>query len=466
MARITFLGAAETVTGSRHLLTVDRRKFLVDCGLFQGSRALRERNWENFGFEPRELDAIILTHAHMDHCGLVPRLVKQGFTGPIYASRGTCAIARVSLPDSGRLQEEEARHANKHGWSRHKPAMPLYTEREAYQALKQLEPISYEQFVELSGGSTFRFYPAGHILGSAFAEFYFPSGERILMSGDLGRYNRPILKDPTPIDYAEHLVIESTYGDRDHSDEDPRQFLVEACRDISDRPGALIIPSFAIGRTQELLYYLRELQDTNRIPKIPIFLDSPMATRTTLLTVQHDEDHDRDMRMSLEDERSPIQPASLTFVRDRHQSKELNRHPGPLIIISGSGMCTGGRIVHHLINRLGNPKTIVLFTGYQAAETPGRALIDGATTFSAMSRTVEVKASIRRLNSLSAHADRKEIEHWLGNFRTPPRTTFLVHGEPPAQQALADRLRERLGWEIVIPKLGQSFDLSPEPAKT
>lgn len=456
---LTFLGAAQTVTGSRHLLRHEGRTILVDCGLFQGGRELRERNWGEWGFDPRELDAVIVTHAHLDHVGLLPRLVREGYQGPVYATRATVALARVSLPDSGRIQEEEARNANKHGWSRHSPAEPLYTERDTYEALKRFRPLRYFEFHDLPGGGTWRFMPAGHIMGSAFAEIYFKNGERVLMSGDLGRHDRPIIKDPTPVEFAEYLVLESTYGDRDHSDEDPEAVLEATVREVWSQGGALIVPSFAIGRTQELLYYVRKLQDEERIPRIPIFVDSPMASRTTLLTMEHDEEHDHDMKLALEYGRSPIEPAHLTMVRDRNQSKALNSHPGPLMIIAGSGMANGGRIVHHLLARLDDPRTVVLFTGFQAKGTAGRALLEGAEEWRAMGRSVPVRASVRTLTSLSAHADRKEILAWLRGFKAPPKHTFLVHGEPEAQESLRDRIVAELGWDVTIPAPGETRSL-------
>lgn len=457
--RITFFGAARTVTGSRHLIEHNGRTVLVDCGLYQGSRELRERNWAEFDFDPARLDAVILTHAHMDHIGLIPRLVREGYRGPFYATRATCALARISLPDSARIQEEDARNANKHGWSRHKPALPLYTEKEAYAALKQLEPLRYHEFTDLPGGGTWRFLPAGHILGSAFAEVYFANGERILMSGDLGRRDRPILKDPTQVDFAEYLVVESTYGDRDHPKEDPAVVLERLLNDQWQTGGALLVPSFAIGRTQELLYHIRQLQDAGRVPRIPVYVDSPMASATTLLTFQFDEELDHDARISLVDDPSPIRPHVFEMVRDRSQSKALNSHKGPLVIIAGSGMCNGGRIVHHLLNRLDDAKTTVLMTGFQAKGTPGRALLEGKPEWRMMGRTVNVAARIEKLNSLSAHADRSEIMAWLGGFKEPPRQTFVVHGEPEAQDALCDQVRRELGWNILAPEMGDSFDL-------
>lgn len=459
--RIRFCGAARTVTGSRHLITIENKRILVDCGLFQGSRDLRERNWAPFAIPPSEIDAVVLTHAHMDHIGYLPKLVREGFHGPIYATRATLDLCRISLPDSGRLQEEEARYRNRHGLTRHSPAEPLYTERDAYACLKRFEPVHYHQFHSLPGGATWRYMPAGHILGSAFAEIYFPNGERVLMSGDLGRYDRPILHDPYAVDLAEFLVIESTYGDRIHSDEDTEGKLESLIKEAHQTGGAILVPSFAIGRTQELLYYLKKLQRAGRMPRTPIFVDSPMASSTTQVYEQIAEEHDSEAKLSFQQKDDPMEPDGLTFVRDREQSKALNVRRGPMIIISGSGMANGGRIIHHLAQRLDDPVTIVLFTGYQAEGTLGRRLIEGAEEVSILGRMTPVKAKIEKLNALSAHADQAEIMKWLGNFKSPPRKTFIVHGEPPAQEALRQKIVSELGWPVEIPDHLQEFELAP-----
>lgn len=456
---LTCYGATETVTGSRHLIEANGKRILVDCGLFQGPSELRALNWQAFPVPPSEIDAVVITHAHMDHIGYLPRLIKDGYTGPIYATGATVALARISLPDSGRLQEEEARFANKRGYTQHKPALPLYTEKDAYMVLKQMEKVPYRSFFPLPGGLQWQYLPAGHILGSAFAEIYFPEGDRILMSGDLGRFNTAVIKDPTACDFAEYLMIESTYGDRLHSKEDTRGQLAQILRDAFENGSTVIVPSFAIGRTQELLYMIHDLQDEGACPRIPIYIDSPMAVSTTDVYRAALEEHDEAMREELDLGHLPLDPAGVQFVRDRNQSKALNSTSGPMVIIAGSGMANGGRVVHHLYQRLGDPSTHVVFTGYQAEGTLGRRLIEGDPTVRIFGEEVDVRAKVDKLNGLSAHADQSEMMHWLGNFRTPPKRTFIVHGEPTAQAVLQEKIRTKLGWNTEIAKFGEVYPL-------
>ena len=457
--RIKFCGAARTVTGSRHLITVGDSKILVDCGLFQGGRELRERNWAPFPIAPHEIDSVVVTHAHMDHIGYLPRLVREGYKGPIYATHATVALSQISLPDSGRLQEEDARHRNRNNLTRHKPALPLYTEAEAFKCLKQFKVVGYHQLHDLPGGASWRYLPAGHILGSAFAEMYFPNGERVLMSGDLGRYDTPIIIDPWKVDFAEYLVVESTYGDRIHSDENPEEKLAEILGDAYQAGGAVIIPSFAIGRTQEVLFYLKRLQRAGKMPRMPIFVDSPMASSTTRVYQKEALEHDPESKLLFEADDDPMEPEGLSFVRDSEESKALNVRKGPMIIIAGSGMANGGRVVHHLAQRLSRPETTVLFVGYQAEGTLGRQILEKAPEVHILGRPVEVRARVAKLNSLSAHADQAEIMKWLGGFKTPPKKTFIVHGEPPAQEALRRKIEAELGWTVAVPEHLEEFEL-------
>lgn len=456
---ITFLGAAETVTGSKHLLTLNGHRVLVDCGLFQGDKELRARNWQPFPIDPREIEAIVITHAHLDHIGYLPKLVRDGYSGPIYATKATIDLSRISLPDSGRMQEEDARYANKHGLTQHNPALPLYTEDDAFHCLKLFKPLHYYQFQDLPGKAQFQFIPAGHILGSGFAEIYFENGERILMSGDLGRYNTPIIKDPTTIEFAEYLVIESTYGDRLHAQEDTEGKMAGIFSKAFEEGGVVLVPSFAIGRTQELLYFINDLQEQKKLPRIPIYIDSPMATTTTGVYASAQEEFDNDMKIRVGNGNKPLGPENVTFVRDGEQSRALNSQKGPMVIIAGSGMANGGRIVFHLLHHLADPSTVVLFTGYQAQGTMGRELIEGAHKVHIHGMEVPVRASVEVLNSLSAHADQGEILAWLSKFKQPPKRTFIVHGEPPAQHALQAKIKEQLGWDTLIPKQGQSAEL-------
>lgn len=459
MQSIGFYGAAETVTGSRHIITVNGKKILIDCGLFQGERQTRDLNWEPFPIPPHELDLVVITHAHLDHIGWLPRLVDQGYQGPIYSTRATMELARISLPDSGRLQEEDARHRNKNNLSRHKPALPLYTEQMAYNCLKQFEAKPYDTMISLPGEATFRFLFAGHIMGSAFIELYFPNGERILMTGDLGRFNTPIIKDPTIVENAEYLTIESTYGDRLHPTENPMIKLEAIMNDTFQRGACLLVPSFAIGRTQELLYFISLIQKKGNAPRLPIYIDSPMATSVTHIYEKDHDEHDEETELAEKANLSLLEPQGLNYVRDREQSIALNRADGPMMIISGSGMANGGRILHHLLHRLNSPSTTVLFTGYQAVGTLGRRLLDGNPTVRIMGQEIDVRAKIDKMNALSAHADQGEILKWLGYFKKPPKKTFIVHGEPGPQAVLQQKIRDTLGWDVVIPVRGQSFDL-------
>jgi len=453
---IEFMGAARTVTGSKHLLTINGKKILVDCGLYQGSRELSDKNRDPFLFDPAELDAVIVTHAHTDHIGLLPKLIREGYTGKFYATPATIGIAQVSLPDSGRLQEEDARHRQKRGladWE------PLYTEDEAYRTLGHFLPLHYYQMQSLPGHAQFRFIPAGHIFGSGMAEIYFENGERILMGGDLGRFDAALIRDPAMVDFSEYLVLESTYGDRFHAQENVEEVLQGIFEDAFAHSRVILVPSFAIGRTQEMLYHITNLQRKGVMPRIPIYVDSPMAVAATKIYDRTKEDQDPDFKQLEEDGFNPLEPANLTLVRDSNQSKELNSRPGPFMVIAGSGMANGGRILHHLKHRLADPNTVVLFTGYQANGTLGRRILEGEQEVNILGDEIPVNAEVNKLNSLSAHADQGEIMRWLKGFKTPPKKTFLVHGEPTAMETLAEKIKSDLGWHVEMPVEGQVFQL-------
>ncbi len=453
MATIQFLGAAGTVTGSRFLLEHEGQHVLIDCGLFQGPKLLRERNWAPSPVDAKTIDAVVLTHAHIDHTGGLPRLVREGYRGPIYSTPGTRDLCGLLLPDSARIQEEEARYANKAGYSRHKPALPLYGEEDAHAALALFESFGYERTRQLVPGITVRFVRAGHILGSAICVFELASTkQRVVFSGDLGRYNAPILKDPQAVDAATTLLVESTYGDRQHDDTDGRrQVLADAVNDVVRRGGIMVVPAFAVGRTQELLYHLGNLEAEQLIPELPVFVDSPMACDATPIYLAHREDHDLEFTDIAANGRPPLQTKRTSFVRSANESKALNAFKGPGIIISASGMATGGRILHHLKHRLPKEQNTVLFVGYQSEGTRGRRLLEGEKEIKIHGELVPVRAKVSQVSGFSAHADWKEMLKWMEGFTAPPRQTLLIHGETSALEANRQRLEAR-GWPSYVPR--------------
>ena len=455
MASIRFLGAAGTVTGSRFLLEAAGRRVLVDAGLFQGLKELRLRNWAPFPVPPDSIDAVVLTHAHIDHSGALPLLVRSGFRGEALCTPATADLARIMLPDSARLQEEEARYANEKGFSRHAPrALPLYEVADAAAALERLRTLRYGRPREILPGFTLVYSRAGHILGSASALLTVAghSGDpiKILFSGDLGRYDAPILPDPEPPPEADFLVVESTYGDRAHPPDTAAAALEREILAGVARGGAIVVPAFAIGRTQEVLFLLRELEQAGRIPSLPVFVDSPMATDATPVYRAHREDHDTQMDALLDRGVEPLCPRRLTFTRTTEQSKAINHVHGPCIIVSASGMATGGRVLHHLERRLPDPSTTILLVGFQAAGTRGWRLQNGAATVRMHGKDVPVRARVVSLPGFSAHGDRDEVGRWLDGASRPPRRTFCVHGEPGALAAQAARIASR-GWEVHVP---------------
>jgi len=463
MASIRFLGAAGTVTGSRFLVEASGRRVLVDAGLFQGMKPLRLRNWAPFPVEPGSIDTVVLTHAHIDHAGALPLLVRSGFRGPAYCTPATLDLARLLLPDSGRLQEEEARFANQKGYSKHAPhALPLYTEADALLALGRLLPLPYGRRLEVLPGVTLAFSRAGHILGSASVTLEVARDRgaplRLFFSGDLGRYGAPILPDPEPPGAADVMLVESTYGDRSHPAEPPADELAREVLSSVRRGGALVVPAFAIGRTQEVLFLLRQLEQARRIPELPVFVDSPMAVDATAIHLAHRDDHDREMASLLARGMEPLRPARLTFARSPEQSKAINRVDGPCIILSASGMATGGRVLHHLARRLPDERTTVLLVGYQAAGTRGWSLQNGARTVRIHGEDVPVRARVAAVSGFSAHGDRTEIARWLDGAPEPPGRVFCIHGEPTALEANADRIRAR-GWDVQVARDQETVEL-------
>jgi metallo-beta-lactamase family protein len=463
MATIQFLGATRTVTGSKHLIEVDGYRAMVDCGLFQGLKELRLRNWEPFPLNPASINAVILTHAHIDHTGYLPRLVRDGFAGPVYATPATVELARIMLPDSARLQEEDAAYFNQTGASKHHPALPLYNERDATEACRHLESVNYRQRVQLTKKLSFEFVTAGHILGSSFVIFDVEGqdGRRksIVLTGDLGRYDEPIINDPANVDEADYIVVESTYGNREHPDFDVKAKLAEIINTTVKRGGHILIPAFAVGRTQQLLYLLRELEEENRIPIIRAFVDSPMAGKATKLYLRHKEDHDPTMKDLTGGGKNPLATRRFNLARTVQESKNVSAAEEPSLVISASGMATGGRILHHLRKRLPDERNTVIFVGFQAEGTRGRRLLEGEKEIRIFGQFVPVRAQIERLENLSAHADSGEILRWLGGFKRAPEKVFLVHGEPAAQEALKDKIVEQFGWQVEIPEYLQKFEL-------
>ena len=456
---LTFLGGAGgTVTGSKHLLENGDRRVLLDCGLFQGLKELRQRNWAAPPVDPRTLGAVILSHAHIDHSGYLPRLCRDGFTGPVYCTPGTSDLLHVMLPDAAHLQEEEAAFANRHHTSRHDPALPLYTTEDAERALAQVKRVDFGRPFTATRGVEARFTPSGHILGAGLVTCEI-GGRRLVFSGDLGRYDVPIMVDPEPVAEADVLLVESTYGDRVHPPDDPADRLITAVRRAADQKGWLLIPAFAVGRSQEILYDLRRLEADGRIPSLPIYLDSPMAIQATVIYAAHPEEHDAALRQAGSGGGRPFAPRRFHLSQTVDESKRLNETAGPGIIVAGSGMATGGRILHHLKRLLPDPKTTVLFVGYQAAGTRGRLLRDGAAEIRMLGTVVPVRATIMVSDAYSAHADREEILRWLGGFKRPPGMTYVVHGEAGAAEVLRDAIVSRLGWNAAVAQDGQRVTL-------
>jgi len=460
---ITILGAGRCVTGSKYLIKWKKRSTLVDCGLFQGPASHRQLNWKPLPHPAHDIDSVVLTHAHIDHSGYLPRLCRQGFSGPVYCTPPTLGLLRVLLPDAAYIQEEEARYANRKGYSKHKPALPLFKMKDAREALKKLQPVSFDTWQELHPGARFRFHRQGHILGAAAVELDSKSrgGERknLYFSGDVGRYGVPILKEPEAYPGSDVLFVESTYGNRNHPAEDARSLLADEVRAGLDRGGVIIIPAFAVDRTQELLYLLHESMVENEIPQIPIWLDSPMGIEATTLYTRNTAEHDVEMRQYFSEQVNPIFPPTLRVTPTSSESRKLNGIDGGAIIISASGMATGGRILHHLKLRLPDPKNTVIFVGYQANGTKGRRLVEGESEIKIHGEWIPVRAAVRQVSGLSAHADADELIMWLSRREKDPSTVCVIHGEYDVQQEFATRLSEEFGWQPIIPDLGDTIQV-------
>jgi metallo-beta-lactamase family protein len=479
MISITFLGAARTVTGSKYLVESNGTRVMVDAGLFQGLKELRERNWKDLPIAPDSIDAIVLTHAHLDHCGYLPRLVARGFRGRVFCTQGTQDLCKIVLPDAGRLQEEDAALANRHQFSKHNPALPLYTEVDAFRAVSQLQPCGYDRTMPVAPGIEVDFINAGHLLGSSYVRMRI-DGRTILFGGDLGRFGRPVLPDPTPASPADYLLVESTYGDRVHEQDDNGTRLAEVVSETANKGGKLIIPAFAIGRVEEIVYWLKRLEGEKRIPVLPVFLDSPMAAAALARYTERVAELDPEMHPEERDDKAPHDAAAphppdvrrrqamqeremcifcterFRVIASADESKQLTASRMPSIVISSSGMAEGGRVLHHLKAALPDQRNTVLFAGYQAVGTRGRRLVDGEKSIKIHGGWVPVASRIERIDSMSAHADANEIMHWLKGFTAPPTRTFIVHGEPVPQDVLGARIEKELGWSWKAPEYGET----------
>ncbi|MHC4336811.1 MAG: MBL fold metallo-hydrolase RNA specificity domain-containing protein [Planctomycetota bacterium] len=456
--RLRFLGAAQNVTGSRHLLEANGTRILVDCGLYQ-ERQFRSRNWDPLPIQAESINAVLLTHAHLDHCGFLPKLVREGFKGKIYCNAATAEIAKIILLDSAHLQEEDAeykrRRHEREGRKGPYPELPLYTTADAEACFPLFSPVPYREAVQLGNGVEATFYDAGHILGSSIirAKVRQDGQERIILfSGDIGRPDRPIVCDPTVFDRADYVLIESTYGDRVHKNtEDIKKLIGDVINSTRKAGGNIIVPSFALERAQEVLYYINELLLENVIPRLMLFLDSPMAAKVTEVFQHHAELFDEEMTEFIKQHESPFNLPGLKVVGSSKESKAINHIKGTVMVIAGSGMCTGGRIKHHLVNNITRPQSTIMFVGYQALGTLGRQIVDGAKKVRILGQKYKVKAKVVRVHGFSAHADRDELLNWLEELEAAPRRVFVVHGEADSAKAFGNYVREKTGWQVNVP---------------
>jgi len=457
--KLRFLGAAQNVTGSRHLLEANGTRVLVDCGLYQ-ERQLKDRNWEPFAVDPKSITAVLLTHGHLDHCGLLPKLVKEGFNGPIYCTKATAEIARIIMLDSAKIQEEDAEHKRRRherqGRKPKHPDVPLYTVADAEATMPLFKPTRYRQLVEIAPGVTARFCEAGHVLGSSVIKVEVQKdGESrsVLFSGDLGRPDRPIIRDATEVEEADYVLIESTYGDRVHKGRDDiEDQIAQVINETRDRGGNIIVPSFALERSQELLYYVNDLRSKDKIRHLMVFLDSPMAGAITKVFKHHPELFDEEMTEFMQNGQSPFNFSGLKIVQTSDQSKAINHIRGTVMVIAGSGMCTGGRVKHHLVNNITRPECTIMFVGYQAVGTLGRRIVQGEKEVRILGEVYPVKAQIVQIHGFSAHADKNELLDWVTSLKKPPRKVFVVHGEAEGSKAFADYIQEKTGWPTHVPE--------------